>query len=336
MTKIISANTEAIKLAAALIKEGGLVGMPTETVYGLAANAKDGRAVAKIFEAKGRPQFNPLIVHVCRVDDVLEIAEMNALDMAAARAFWPGPLTLILRAREDGGLSDLVRAGLPTVAVRIPAQKTALAFIEECGVPIAAPSANASGTLSTTTPAHVAQSLGDGVDLILADGSCPVGLESTVLDCTGDVPCILRPGGVTAEELSEALGVEVVYDLGDKDKGEVKSPGQLLRHYAPGVPVRLNAVDVEEGEALLTFGPARFMEVRGTGKQVVQALPESAIAHLSEEGDLYEAAANLFAMMHKLDCPEHSSIAVMNIPNTGVGVAINDRLKRAAEKREQE
>ena len=335
MTRIVNANSEAINEAAAIIRAGGLVGMPTETVYGLAANALDGKAVAQIFEAKGRPAFNPLIVHVNDIDAALEFAHMSALDKVAAEAFWPGPLTLILKRREGCALSGLVSAGLPTVAVRVPSHKTARAFIEACGVPIAAPSANRSGTLSTTTPAHVAQSLGDGVEMILADGASQVGLESTVLDCTGDAPYILRPGAVTAEELSEVLGCKVAYDLGNKDEGEIKSPGQILRHYAPATPVRLRAVDVGEGEALLTFGSAKFMGMRGSGERAVEVLPEGAVAHLSEVGDLYEAAANLFTMLHKLDKPEHKAIAVMDIPDQGVGVAINDRLRRAAEKWEK-
>lgn len=319
MMRIISANDEAIQQAAAIVKDGGLVAMPTETVYGLAADARNGLAVARIFEAKGRPSFNPLIVHVNEIEDVLAIAHMSEQDMAAAKGFWPGPLTLILCARADSGLSDLVSAGLPSVAVRIPSHKTARAFIAACGCPIAAPSANASGGLSTTTPEHVLQSLGDGVDMILADGSSSVGLESTVLDCTGDQPFILRPGGVTAEDLSEVLGCAVEYDLGDKGEEHVRCPGQILRHYAPSVPVRLNAVDVKEGEALLTFG-----------KPLVD-WPEGSVAHLSIDADLREAAANLFAMLHGLDRPEHKGIAVMAVPDTGVGVAINDRLKRASQ-----
>lgn len=329
MTRILSANSEAITEAAAVLKAGGLVGMPTETVYGLAANACDGRAVAKVFEAKGRPQFNPLIVHVNDIDQACEIADMSALELAVAQVFWPGPLTLILRRKEDSGLSDLVSAGLSTVAVRVPAHKTARKLIEACGFPIAAPSANKSGSLSTTTPAHVAQSLGEAVDLILADGASTVGLESTVLDCTGEQPYVLRPGGITAEELSRVIGLEVTYDLGEHGKA-VKSPGQLLKHYAPSIPVRLDAIDLEQGEALLSFGATKFMGLKGSGERAVDELPQSAVRHLSRDGDLYEAAANLFAMMRELDKPEHRAIAVMNIPETGVGVAINDRLRRAA------
>lgn len=331
MTRILAAHSKSIEEAASVLRGGGLVGMPTETVYGLAANACDGKAVARIFEAKGRPQFNPLIVHVNTLDDVAQIAELTAHDITLAQNFWPGPLTMILRRKDDCGLSDLVSAGLPTVAVRIPSHKTARALIQACGFPLAAPSANKSGSLSPTTPAHVVQSLGDAVDVILADGACAVGLESTVVDCTGDAPCILRPGGITAEDLSGALGMDVPYDLGagGDDADAVKSPGQLLKHYAPSVPVRLNAVDVAAGEALLSFGSIKFMALKEGGAAV--DLPEGRLSHLSKDGDLYEAAANLFAMMRALDKPEHTAIAVMNIPETGIGVAINDRLRRAAQ-----
>ncbi|PCJ98146.1 MAG: threonylcarbamoyl-AMP synthase [Zetaproteobacteria bacterium] len=333
MTRILALNEQSIIEAASILRGGGLVGMPTETVYGLAANACDGVAVAKIFAAKGRPQFNPLIVHVNDLDAVAEFAHMSVQDEVIAQKFWPGALTLILKCKENCALSDLVSAGLPTVAVRIPSHKGARALIKACGFPIAAPSANKSGSLSPTTPAHVAQSLGMGVDLILADGACAVGLESTVVDCTGDRPYVLRPGGVTAEDLSEALGEDVGYSLGGNDKGEsvkspVKSPGQLLKHYAPSIPVRLNAIDLEEGEALLSFGSIKFMGVKGAG--AASDLSDDMVQNLSKEGDLYEAAANLFAMMRALDKPEHKAIAVMNIPDNGIGVAINDRLKRAA------
>ncbi len=317
---IVAANKNSIEEAAEVLRSGGLVGMPTETVYGLAADARNGQAVARIFEAKGRPSFNPLIVHVNDIDQALEIAEINAQEMALAERFWPGPLTMILARRANSGLSDLVSAGLPTVAVRVPAHKTARALIGVCGFPLAAPSANKSGTLSPTTALHVSQSLGGAVDFILADGVCAVGLESTVVDCSGDHPVILRPGGITAED----LGPDVTYYTGD----EIKSPGQLLKHYAPGVPVRLNAVDVRAGEALLGFGSIKFMGSAEFG--AAADLPQQRIRNLSESGDLYEAAANLFAMMRDLDRAEHKAIAVMNIPDTGIGVAINDRLRRAA------
>lgn len=327
MTRIISANQKSIQEAADILKSGGLVGMPTETVYGLAANARDGKAVAKIFEAKGRPQFNPLIVHVNALEDVQEFAELSDDDMTLAQTYWPGPLTLILKRKADCALSDLVSAGLPTVAVRVPAHKTARALIKACGFPIAAPSANKSGSLSPTAAAHVVQSLGGAVDLVLADGVSAVGLESTVVDCTGARPYVLRPGGISADEISETLGKDVPYDLGDHGE-DVKSPGQLLKHYAPNIPVRLNAIDLEEGEALLSFGSIKFMGVKSG--VAASDLSMDQVQHLSKEGDLYEAAANLFAMLRLLDNSKFKGIAVMNIPENGIGFAINDRLKRAA------
>jgi L-threonylcarbamoyladenylate synthase len=234
---------------------------------------------------------------------------------------------LILKRKAQSGLSDLVSAGLPSVALRVPAHKTARSVLKVAACPIAAPSANTSGEISPTAPAHVAQSLGDNVDMILADGVCTVGLESTVVDCSGDGVLILRPGAITAEDIAQVLGEAVAYDLGDKES-KPKSPGQLLKHYAPKIPVRLNAVDMQDGEALLAFGSTRFMGVKGKG--AVSELPEDSIRNLSETGDLYEAAANLFAMLRALDRPEHTRIAVMSIPDQGVGVAINDRLRRAA------
>ena len=327
MTRIVVVNSKSINDAAQILKQGGLVAMPTETVYGLAANANDSMAVARIFEAKGRPQFNPLIVHVNDIESVEHFAEIGDLDLALAQRFWPGSLTMILRRKSNSNLSDLVSAGLSTVAVRIPSHKTARALIKSCGFPLAAPSANKSGSLSPTSPAHVAQSLGDKVDMILAGGSCSIGLESTVVDCTGKTPYILRPGGITADDISKILGVDIAYDLGDKG-GQVKSPGQLLKHYAPSIPVRLNAIDLEQGEALLAFGSIKFMGIRNGDS--AQNLPDDMIRNLSKEADLYEAATNLFSMMRDLDKPQNKGIAVMNIPNTGIGVAINDRLRRAA------
>lgn len=314
-------STESLQEAVRILSDGGLVGMPTETVYGLAANARDGKAVARIFEAKGRPSFNPLIVHVNSLEEAQDIAEMSELDIILAERFWPGPLTLILKRREDCGLSDLVSAGLPSIAVRVPAHKTARALIKASGFPLAAPSANKSGELSPTTPQMVVQSLGAAVDLVLADGACSVGLESTVVDCSGGSVVILRPGGITAED----IGGDTSYYQGS----EIKSPGQLLKHYSPNTTLRLNAVDVKRGEALLSFGSVKFMGVEDLGG--ASDLPESRIRHLSEEGDLYEAAAHLFVMLKDLDRPEHGAIAVMNIPETGVGIAINDRLRRAAQ-----
>lgn len=326
MTKILTTNPHSITEGAAVLKAGGLVAMPTETVYGLAANALDGKAIARVFEAKGRPAFNPLIVHVLDLDAVRAIAEVTARDLTLASHFWPGPLTLILKRKENCGISDLVSAGLPTLAVRIPAHKTARALLKACGFPLAAPSANISGQISPTAPAHVAQSLGDKVDIVLADGVCQVGLESTVVDMSGDTVCILRPGIITAEDIERVLNEKVVYEGGGGDKP--RSPGQTLRHYAPSIPLRLNAVDVEVGEALLAFGSTKFMSVRKKGG--LDFLPSDSVRNLSEDGDLYEAAAHLFAMLRALDTPAHTAIAVMSIPDQGVGIAINDRLRRGA------
>lgn len=328
MVTISAAHPNAIQDAAAILRAGGLVGMPTETVYGLAANACDGAAVAKIFAAKARPHFNPLIVHVNDVAQAREFAHFTPHDEALAQRFWPGALTLILRRKDKATLSDLVTAGLPTVAVRVPAHKTARALIAAARIPIAAPSANPSGRLSPTSAAHVAHGLGDAVDMILADGTSAVGVESTIVDCTGDVPYILRYGGVTQDEIAETLGCEVAFHRAEDDDA-VKSPGQLLKHYAPSIPVRLNAIDVAEGEALLSFGGIKFMGVRGGG--AAADLPDDRLRHLSKEGDLYEAAANLFAMLRDLDQPHITGIAVMNIPAHGIGAAINDRLRRAAQ-----
>ncbi len=325
MTIIKTASAESIKDAAERLLGGDLVAIPTETVYGLGANALDGKAVAKIFEAKNRPSFNPLIVHVADRHAAEKYAVMDDRAKAVAAQYWPGPLTLVLPRRMDSGISDLVSAGLPTIAIRVPAHMTARQLLKAADIPVAAPSANASGEPSATTPQHVIDSLGERVPFILADGPCKVGLESTVLDLTGDTPAILRPGAITAEDLEPVLG-RVVYEHGETEKP--KSPGLLLKHYAPSVPVRLRAVDVAPGEALLAFGPTRFMGVRGGG--FAKDMPEDSFRNLSEGGDLHEAAANLFSYLRALDKPHHSAIAVMDIPKTGVGLAIIDRLERAA------
>lgn len=324
--RMVSASEDSIKQAAAYLNDGKLVAIPTETVYGLGANALDGEAVARIFAAKGRPQFNPLIVHVPDVAAAEKLVVLNDHSKAVASQFWPGPLTMILPRREDCPVSELCSAGLPTLAVRVPAHKAAQALLKEAGVPVAAPSANRSGHISPTTPQHVHDSLGDNVDMILAAGACQNGLESTVLDLSGETPVVLRAGHVSAEEISDVLGIDVAYELEASETP--KSPGQLLRHYAPRVPVRLNAVEVLDGEALLAFGSIKFMGRKSGG--AASDMPETALRNLSESADLHEAAANLFRMMHDLDRPEHKAIAVMNIPDQGLGIAINDRLKRAA------
>ena len=325
MTRLVIANDESIDEAATLIKAGELVALPTETVYGLGANALADEAVAQIFKAKNRPSVNPLIVHVLNSAQAGRLVEMDGRAKKIADAFWPGPLTLILPYREGAGVSDKVRAGLDTLAVRAPAHKVMRQVIEKSSVPIAAPSANASGEPSATTPQHVAESLGENVPFILSAGPCDVGVESTVLDLSSDEPVILRAGAITAEDLEPYIG-EVNVEDGTAEKP--KSPGLLLKHYAPKIPVRLNAVDVKQGEALLAFGSIKFMGVEGGGH--AKNLPETQFLNLSEEGDLEEAARNLFRMLRDLDRPEHKGIAVMNIPDHGIGVAINDRLKRAA------
>lgn len=320
----IKAVTNAvIEEAATLLKGGDCVAIPTETVYGLAANALDDVAVSKIFDIKNRPNFNPLIVHFNVLDQLRDYVDLPKIGDDLAQIFWPGPMTLIVKRRKNCVFANRVTAGLDTVAVRIPSHKTAQKIIAAAGVPLAAPSANASGEVSPTSATHVFDSLGNRVKLIVADGGAKVGLESTVIDVTGDRAVILRAGGVTIDQVSDVLGYDVAYDDGHNNNNP-KSPGQLLKHYAPSLPVRLRAYDVKEGEALLAFGSTKFMPITD--------VPDHRFLNLSETGDLDEAASNLFAYLRKLDKTDASSIAVMDIPNIGVGVAINDRLRRAAEK----
>ncbi|MGE0748507.1 MAG: L-threonylcarbamoyladenylate synthase, partial [Rhodospirillales bacterium] len=305
---------DAIARAAALIRAGRLVAFPTETVYGLGADATSDRAVAAIFAAKDRPQFNPLIVHLADAAAADATAPLTPLAARLAAAFWPGPLTLVVPRPEACRVSLLASAGLDTVALRVPAHPVAQALIEAAGCPIAAPSANRSGGVSATTAAHVAESLGAAVDLILDGGPCRVGLESTVVDATGDVAVVLRPGGVTDEQIAAVAGA-VTHADGTPDRPA--SPGMLASHYAPRLAVRTAATAVQSDEALLAFGPH----------------PPAGAActmNLSPKGDLTEAAANLFAMLRALDDPSFAGIAVMAIPDAGLGRAINDRLRRAA------
>jgi L-threonylcarbamoyladenylate synthase len=255
-------------------------------------------------------------------------AEFDDRALSLADKFWPGPLTMILPRKISGKISDLACAGLSTIALRIPSHKIALDLIAAAAVPIAAPSANASGTLSPTAPHHVLSSLGGKVPIILAGGATQYGLESTVVDLSGNDVVIVRAGAITAEDISDCLECPVTYELEATDKP--RSPGQLLRHYAPNKSLRLRAVDVEQGEALLAFGSTKFMGVRGGGK--ASDLPDELKMNLSETGDLLEAAANLFSYLRILDNSNASQIAVMDVPNIGIGIAINDRLKRAAEK----
>jgi L-threonylcarbamoyladenylate synthase len=310
----ISRSTpEAIARAAALLRAGRLVAFPTETVYGLGGDATSGRAVADIFAAKGRPRFNPLIVHIEGLAEAEKLAVFSEHARQAATRFWPGPLTLVLPRREGAGLALLASAGLDTVAIRVPRHRVARALLRQAGRPIAAPSANRSGRISPTEAAHVAGELGDDVALILDDGPTPLGLESTVLDLTGEAPALLRPGAVTLEQLSGLFGL-----IAAPDSALTKSPGMLASHYAPSLPVRLDAIEACPGEALLAFGP--------------DAPPGFAdVLWLSRSADLAEAAANLFAMLRRCDRPSSfSGIAVMPIPEHGLGRAMNDRLRRAA------
>jgi L-threonylcarbamoyladenylate synthase len=320
---IVPANDAAIRDAAALLRAGALVAFPTETVYGLGGDATSDPAVAAIFAAKRRPRFNPLIVHVPALAEAETLAVFDDRARALAIGFWPGPLTLVLPRRTAGGISLLASAGLDTLAVRAPAHPVAQQLLRAAGRPIAAPSANRSGRVSPTRAAHVLAEFAPGDDprspvpaLILDGGAAAIGVESTVLDLTGPVPVLLRPGGIALEDLTAILGaVETMPAAGGGDAPH--SPGQLASHYAPSLPLRPDATSARPGEALLAFGaepPPGFAEV----------------LFLSRRGDLAEAAANLFAMLRALDRPQFSGIAVMPIPERGLGRAINDRLRRAA------
>jgi len=306
------ATPQAIVRAGALLRTGRLVAFPTETVYGLGGDATTDRAVAAIFAAKGRPRFNPLIVHVPGLAEAETLAVFNEPARRAAARFWPGPLSLVLPRQPAAGLSLLASAGLDTVAIRVPAHPVAQALLREADRPVAAPSANRSGRVSATEPAHVAEDFGDNVALILDDGPTLVGLESTVLDLSSDTPALLRPGAITLEALTELMG-----PMAPPGSGRARSPGMLASHYAPRLPVRLAATKARPREALLAFGP--------------DAPPGFAeVLWLSRSGDVAEAAANLFAMLRRLDRPSFTGIAVMPIPEHGLGRAINDRLRRAA------
>ena len=306
---ILPPTEDAIDRAARIIRDGGLVAFPTETVYGLGADATDDRAVARIYEAKGRPRFNPLIVHVPDLAAAEALAVASPAARRLAEAVWPGPVSLVLPVREGSPLSKLALAGNPTVALRCPAHPLAGALLRACGRPVAAPSANPSGRVSPTTAAHVAAGLGDRVDLILDGGATDVGVESTIL-ALDPAPRLLREGGLPVEEIEAILGQPVTRPGADPARPE--APGQLTSHYAPRGTVRLDATEAQEGETLVGFGV-----VKGD-------------LTLSAQGDLAEAAARLFSVLHELDAMGADRIAVAPIPETGLGRAINDRLRRAA------
>lgn len=309
ISNICQADTAAIADAAKLLRDGRLVAFPTETVYGLGADATNGKAVASIFAVKARPQINPLIVHVTGIAQAAEHVVFSPAAMALAHAFWPGPLTLVLPRRPGTPLSLLVSAGLDTVAVRAPSHPVACKLITTAGVPLAAPSANPSGTISPTRAKHVADGFGDKIEMILDGGSTQIGVESTVIGFSGEHAVMLRPGGVTREAIERISGPLKALVPG----GPVTAPGQLSSHYAPRARLRLNARAADAGEVLLGYGP----EAPADG------------LNLSPSGNLGEAAANLFAMLRALDA-EAQAIAVMPIPAAGLGEAINDRLQRAA------
>lgn len=314
---ICSPSKEALKKAARILQAGELVAFPTETVYGLGADASNDTATAKIFEAKGRPSFNPLIVHVPDIETAKEYVRFDARAENLAALFWPGALTMVLPRKEDCPISRLASAGLPTLAIRVPANPLARDLLKEVNLPIAAPSANPSGQISPTQAIHVANGLQDKVKLILDGGTCKIGVESTVIGFSEDEVVLLRPGGITKEQLEAACG-KVTISAPDS---KITSPGMLLSHYAPSCPVRLNADDKQEGEAYLGFGPETDL---------------ISTINLSASGDLTEATANLFSSLHLLDEEGFTSIAVAPIPEIGLGVAINDRLRRAAAPREKQ
>lgn len=306
---------EAFDPALDLLEAGDVVALPTETVYGLAADATNGEAVARIFEVKGRPHFNPLIVHVSDMEMAQKIAVFDDISLRLAAGFWPGPLTLVLPLREGHGIHPLVTAGLDTVALRMP-REFAREVIDELRHPLAAPSANSSGRISATAAQAVEDDLGDRIKLIADGGPTHVGVESTILKVTPQAVYMLRPGGVTADEVRNAIGFDVVRGGG---KG-IEAPGMLASHYAPNAAVRLGATELREGEALLAYGPTR---IPGAEKAV-------AMLNLSEKGHMREAAANLYAHLQALDRSGAATIAVEPIPEDGLCEAINDRLRRAA------
>ena len=324
-TQILPAGEAAVAEAARILSQGGLVAFPTETVYGLGADATNATAIARLYQAKGRPAFNPLIAHVGDIEAARRIARFDAQATALATAFWPGPLTLVLPKTTDCPVADLATAGLETVAIRVPAHPVALAILRAFGNPVVAPSANLSGHVSPTTAAHVQSDLAGRIDLIVDGGPVEVGVESTIVGCFDD-PMLLRPGGLPRGDIERVLGrpLQRPPQDADSDSGQPLAPGMLASHYAPHTRVRLNAGRLEAGEALLAFGPDAIAGVDAA----------TCVMNLSERGDLNEAAANLFGYLRALDTKGARAIAVMPVPHHGLGEAINDRLRRAAVERE--
>ncbi|MFD1159193.1 L-threonylcarbamoyladenylate synthase [Roseovarius aestuarii] len=310
-TRVFSPDADGYDAAASALRDGGLVAFPTETVYGLGGDARNDMAVARIFEAKARPRFNPLIVHVNSISAAREFVEWPDQADILAQAFWPGPMTLVLPLKPGTGLSPLVTADLPTLAIRVPAHPVAQNLLATFGGPVAAPSANPSGRISPTTADHVLAGLNGKIAAVLDGGACEVGVESTILGLAG-TPTLLRPGGLPVEAIEAALH-DTLDTRGNCDP--LTAPGQLASHYAPNAQVRLEATEKRTGEVLLGFGPV------------------DADLNLSPAGDLTEATANLFRHLHSLDAMGAETIAVSPIPNHGLGRAINDRLRRAASPR---
>ncbi len=314
-TRIRGADAAAIAQAAAILRAGGLVAFPTETVYGLGARADDPRAVAALYAAKGRPSFNPLIAHVTDLSAARRLGDFSGAAVSLAEKFWPGPLTLVVKATPDGAVCELARAGLDTIAIRVPAHDVARALLAAVDFPVVAPSANRSGHVSPTTAQHVADDLAGRIDLILDGGASRGGIESTIIDFSGGAPRLLRSGGIARGEIERITG-----PLASASKDEVSAPGMMASHYAPKARLRLDAKEVREGESLLAFGaslPAHAEYARRT-------------MNLSAVADLTEAASNLYAYLRALDADGVEAIAVAPVPGEGLGEAIRDRLARAA------
>ena len=308
LSAIVAADAAGIVLAAARLRAGGIVAVPTETVYGLAARADSAAAVAAVYRAKGRPDFNPLIVHVADLAAAEKLAQFDDRARLLVAAFWPGPLTVVLPRRVDAGLAAAVSAGLPTIALRCPAHPVMRALLAEAGLPLAAPSANRSGGVSPTRAVHVAKSLGDAAPLILDGGACSAGLESTIVVLRADGWQVLRPGPISEARIAAVLGSAADVTTSPR----IEAPGQLARHYAPGKPLRLDAQSADQDEYLIGFG-----SIAGDYT-------------LSATADLTEAAANLYAALHAAAKAPHARIAIAAIPGGEMGDAINDRLRRAA------
>ncbi len=321
-TRTLPADAAGIAEAARVIVAGGLAAFPTETVYGLGALASDARAVARLYAAKERPNFNPLIAHMADAAAAKRIGRFNKVAEQLAEEFWPGPLTLVVPAALDCPVSELARAGLDTLALRVPAHPVAQALLAAVKQPVVAPSANRSGRVSPTDAAHVLADLRDRIDMVLDGGPAPVGLESTIIDCTGAEPRLLRPGAIARNAIEAALGAKLADASGARVEATAApvAPGRLPSHYATRARLRLDALDVRPGEALLAFGPSRPRHA----EHAVMVLD------LSPQGDLIEAAANLFAHLRALDASGAATIAVAPIPARGLGEAIRDRLARAA------